>query len=255
MAYFSQHRQPASLHSVAKSIQIFLAWTFSEVWQFRQYLKQISIGLKAVSLCSLHQRIDDRTGIRALRRITEQPIFSAERKWPDGILRKVVGNVYFAVVEECAQIRLLVPGISNCFRQFAPGNRIQGFHPAPIGLKQGLHPHLTRRFSFCIAQSGILLLCGKELIAVIVSYGGFGVFFRRSFRHGLPPFPPHMRPASASHHAFYLIVSGVAICYQATVKPFQKNCCVFAAAARLVFKISDRFAAAVIAGIDPHPRF
>ena len=35
---------------MAKSIQIFLAWTFSEVWQFRQYLKQTSNSRSSCSV-------------------------------------------------------------------------------------------------------------------------------------------------------------------------------------------------------------
>ena len=59
-------------------------------WQMPQRMAQPCVGLYAVCLGGFNQRIDDRTGIRGGRCITEQPRLAANHEGTDRILAAVV---------------------------------------------------------------------------------------------------------------------------------------------------------------------
>ena len=62
-----------------------------------------------------------------------------------------------------------------------------------------------------------------------------------------------MRPAAAPHRARHLVISGIAVRYQAAGIAFQERRRVLSAAVRLVLKETDRPAAPFSAAVDPHP--
>ena len=149
---------------------------------------------------------------------------------------------------------LLVLSISHGISQFAARHRIQSFKPPPISLKQRFCLYLTRCFAYHITHFEKFLLQSKELITIVIAPSRLGSLFRCPLWHRLTPIAPHMTPTSAADHTVHQVVSGIAVCYQTAGETFQKRCRVLAAAIRLVFEVSNRFTAAVIAGIHPHTR-
>lgn len=87
-----------------------------------QYPKQVSVGVKLVFLCRLHQRVDNGAGLRALRGIRGQPVFAANGKGTDSVLGKIVGNIHLAVFQECGKVRPLVLGVGHRLGQLAARN-------------------------------------------------------------------------------------------------------------------------------------
>ena len=96
---------------------------------------QIIEGIQTVGLCRLYHRVDDGAGLRSLWCIVEQPVFPAHYKGPDGVFRRVVGDIHLAAVEKSVQILLLVSGIAHRILQLAARRRVQLFHTRPIRVK------------------------------------------------------------------------------------------------------------------------
>ena len=111
-------------------------WVFPRYGSCQQHMLQIRKGLNSVCLGTLHQRIDYGTCLGTLRRITKQPVLSAQRKGTDGIFCQVVGYRYFSVVKECHKLLLLVQAVSNRFFQLAPFLRMHHVQPCVILLQK-----------------------------------------------------------------------------------------------------------------------
>ena len=112
--------------------------------------------------------IDKGAGFRTLRGIRELPAFSSNCKGPDGVLGKIVGNIHLAVVQEHGQVKFLILSIGHRLRQLAAWNRVQGFQPQPISLKEGFSLHLTHCFSRRITHFGEFLLQSEQLVIAAI---------------------------------------------------------------------------------------
>ncbi len=138
-----------------------------------------------------------------LSRYQKTASFSSNYKWPDGVLCKIVGNIHFAVVQERGQVRFLILGIGHRLGQPVAGNRVQGFQPQPISLKQGLCLHLTRCFSHSIAHFGEFLLQSEQFVAVFIAFGNLFFTF-----YGVVSIAPHRDSSTASRLASSGCLSG-----------------------------------------------
>ena len=55
-------------------------------------MNQIGMRIKPVVLCGFNQAEDDRTALRAARRVGKQEVLSVNDKWLDASLRTVVAD-------------------------------------------------------------------------------------------------------------------------------------------------------------------
>ena len=78
---------------------------------------------QVVGFSCFQQGIDNGRGFCPIRGIGEQPTLTTYHEWPDRILHMFVTDLDFAMIEEGAEVLLLIQGIVLCFLQLANGVR------------------------------------------------------------------------------------------------------------------------------------
>lgn len=101
----------SALHLAAPGHLGFQQFVGQRLAVVRQHRQQVVVRIDPICFCGLHDRVNNRTGFRALCGIAEEPVLSTHGKGPDGVLRKIVGNRYIPIVYKRTQRPPLVLGI------------------------------------------------------------------------------------------------------------------------------------------------
>ena len=73
---------------------------------------EIGERLNSICLSAFHQGVYNGAGLGTFRRIAKQPVLSSQGKGPDRILGKVIGDRNLTVIQESAELLLLVDTVS-----------------------------------------------------------------------------------------------------------------------------------------------
>lgn len=76
-------------------------------------MEYIVLQPQVVGLDSFHEGVDHSASLRIVRGIGEQPALAPHDEGADGVLHLVIADFDLAVVQEGAEIFLLVKGIGN----------------------------------------------------------------------------------------------------------------------------------------------
>ena len=81
------------------------------LWDLGQKMLQIFIDLQIVRLRCFHKAVDDRARFGAMNGINDMPVGSANGEWLDGSLSCGIINGYISILQEYAQIFLLIQAV------------------------------------------------------------------------------------------------------------------------------------------------
>ena len=95
-----------------EGFQFFMRWGLPKVWQLYQHMLEIGERLNPVCLRTLHQGVYNGAGLGTFRCIAKQPVLSSQGKGPDCVFSKIIGDRNLTVIQESAELLLLVDTVS-----------------------------------------------------------------------------------------------------------------------------------------------
>ena len=89
-----------------------MRWGLPKVWKLYQHMLEIGEGFNPICLRALYQGVYNGTGLGTFWRITKQPVLSSQGKGPDCVFSKIIGDRNLTVIQESAELLLLVDTVS-----------------------------------------------------------------------------------------------------------------------------------------------
>ena len=83
-----------------------------KVRKLYQHMLEIGKRLYSICLCALHQGVYNGAGLGTFWRIAKQPVLSSQGKGPDCVFSKIIGDRNLTVIQESAELLLLVDTVS-----------------------------------------------------------------------------------------------------------------------------------------------
>lgn len=138
------------------------------LWDLGQKMLQIFIDFQIVRLRCFHETVDDRARFGAMNSINDMPVGSANGEWPDSPLCCGIINGYISILQEYAQIFLLIQAVSypipGLFAQYRTISTIFLNFPAFS------HYFLQHFLRLCLANTGHYGLPGHEPFKLFLAH-------------------------------------------------------------------------------------
>ena len=74
---------------------------------------QVRVCLQVVCLCCFDDSVNNSAGLCAFRCIDQDPVFSPDRKWPNGDLCRIIIQRHRWIIQEYTQVPFLIQGIGK----------------------------------------------------------------------------------------------------------------------------------------------
>ena len=95
-----------------ETFQFFMRWGLPKVWKLYQHMLEICERLNPICLRAFHQGVYNGACLGTFRRIAKQPVLSSQGKGPDCVFSKIIGDRNLTVIQESAELLLLVDTVS-----------------------------------------------------------------------------------------------------------------------------------------------
>lgn len=113
-----------------------MRWGLPKVWKLYQHMLEIGERLNPICLRALHQGVYNGACLGTFRRIAKQPVLSSQGKGPDCVFSKVIGDRNLDLIQESAELLLLVYAVAYGFLKLTSFFWMYRIQPCKILLQE-----------------------------------------------------------------------------------------------------------------------